>query len=68
MLPACGDSGAAAGGGAEESGASSEENKETYDVPDFSGATFHEDEAYGNDEVLVDTSRSGKGFFGIHLG
>ena len=65
-FPACGDSGAAAGSGAEESSASSEENKETYDVPDFRGAQFHEDEAYGNDEVLVDTSRSGKGFFGVH--
>ena len=63
---ACGDSGAAAGNGAAESSASDEENKETYDVPDFRGASFHEDEAYGNDEVLVDTSRSNKGFFGVH--
>ena len=69
-FPSCGGGSAAESGTAEssadESGASAEEKKEVYDVPDFRGAQFHEDEAYGNDEVLVDTSRSGKGFFGVH--
>lgn len=65
ILTACGGG----GGGAEpsaESGAAAEESNEKYEVPDFKGAQFHEDEAEGNDEVLVDTSRSSKGFFGLH--
>lgn len=65
ILTACGGG----GGGAEpsaESGAAAEESGEKYEVPDFKGAQFHEDEAEGNDEVLVDTSRSSKGFFGLH--
>ncbi len=63
-LPACGG-GDAAGGAAAEAG-EKDETVERYKVPKFRGASFHEDEAYGNDEVLVDTSRSDKGFFGIH--
>ena len=66
ILTACGGGG---GGGAEpsaESGAAAEESGEKYEVPKFKGASFHEDEAEGNDEVLVDTSRSSKGFFGLH--
>lgn len=65
ILTACGGG----GGGAEpsaESGAAAEESGEKYEVPKFKGASFHEDEAEGNDEVLVDTSRSSKGFFGLH--
>ena len=65
ILTACGGG----GGGAEpsaESGAAAEESDEKYEVPKFKGASFHEDEAEGNDEVLVDTSRSSKGFFGLH--
>ena len=64
-FPACGSS-EAAGGEAAETGAQADETAEKYEVPEFRGAQFHEDEAYGNDEVLVDTSRSSKGFFGIH--
>ena len=64
-FPACG-SNEAAGGEAAETGAQADETAEKYEVPEFRGAQFHEDEAYGNDEVLVDTSRSSKGFFGIH--
>jgi len=65
ILTACGGG----DGGAEpsaESGAAAEESGEKYEVPKFKGASFHEDEAEGNDEVLVDTSRSSKGFFGLH--
>ena len=62
-LPACGGGGDAA---VETKAEASEESSESYKVPKFRGASFHEDEAYGNDEVLVDTSRSDKGFFGIH--
>lgn len=67
FLSACGG-----GGGSEaaaETGkdtASEEETVERYEVPKFKGAQFHEDEAEGNYEVLVDTSRSSKGFFGVH--
>ena len=64
-FPACGSS-EATGGAAAETGAQADETVERYEVPKFRGAQFHEDEAYGNDEVLVDTSRSSKGFFGIH--
>ena len=61
-FPACGSS-EAAGGEAAETGAQADETAEKYEVPEFRGAQFHEDEAYGNDEVLVDTSRSSKGFY-----
>ena len=68
-FPACGSS-EASGGAAAEAGEqadeSADETVERYKVPKFRGAQFHEDEAYGNGEVLVDTSRSSKGFFGIH--
>ena len=64
-FPACGNS-EAAGGAVAETEAPADETVERYEVPKFRGAKFHEDEAYGNDEVLVDTSRSDKGFFGIH--
>ena len=61
----CGDGGVTAE--AETgSGTSSEDSGARYEVPEFKGAQFHEDSAEGNDEVLVDTSRSSKGFFGIH--
>ena len=62
---ACGSS-EAAGGAAAETEVQADETVERYEVPKFRGAKFHEDEASGNDEVMVDTSRSDKGFFGIH--
>ena len=65
ILTACGGGGGSAEPSA-ESGAAAEESGEKYEVPKFKGASFHEDEAEGNDEVLVDTSRSSKGFFGLH--
>lgn len=55
-----------AGGSAAAAETSAEESAERYEVPDFRDARFHEDEAEGNSEVLVDTSRCSKGFFGIH--
>ena len=66
LTPSCGG-----GAGAEaetEAGkeAPAEEEVEKYKVPEFKGAQFHEDEAEGNGEALVDTSRSSKGFFGVH--
>jgi len=64
---ACGSSEASGGAAAEtETQAQSDETAEKYEVPKFRGAQFHEDEAEGNGEVMVDTSRSSKGFFGIH--
>ena len=65
FLAACGG-GSPAEADSPESEPASEESGEKYEVPDFKGAQFHEDTAEGNDEVLVDTSRSSKGFFGIH--
>ena len=58
----------ACGGGGAPSGADAPagEPEGQYEVPEFRGASFHEDEAEGNSEVLVDTSRCNKGFFGIH--
>ena len=73
LLSACGgDSGAAAETGkgnaaeTEAEAAAEEEPVKRYKVPKFKGAQFHEEEAEGNDEVLVDLSRSSKGFFGVH--
>lgn len=71
VFAACGGGGAAAeaetGAGTEaETEVQEEEPVEKYEVPKFKGAQFHEDEARGNSEVLVDTSRASKGFFGVH--
>lgn len=68
LLSACGGGTPAAAESAEpeSEAAAEEENVERYKVPKFKGAQFHEETAEGNDEVLVDTSRSSKGFFGIH--
>ena len=65
-LPGCGGGGGAAAEAGADKETSAEEDAPRYKVPKFRGAQFHEDEAEGNSEVLVDTSRCNKGFFGIH--
>jgi len=66
LFTACGGGEAANAEAETNAGAQTEEDAERYEVPEFRGAQFHEDEAEGNSEVLVDTSRSSKGFFGVH--
>ena len=65
-LPGCGGGGGAAAEAGSDKETSADENAPRYKVPKFRDATFHEDEAEGNSEVLVDISRCNKGFFGIH--
>ena len=69
MLASCG------GGGvdipsaeAESKGSESEEQKpeKTYKVPKYRGASYDPDEAYGNDEVQVDLSKTDKGYFALY--
>ena len=36
-----------------------------YDIPEFRDVSFDEEAAAGNDEVLVDTSHSSSGYFGV---
>ncbi|MBE6019268.1 MAG: transglutaminase domain-containing protein [Clostridiales bacterium] len=60
-LPACGAGGASGG-----SGGGSSDGGGGFEVPEFRDSVFSEDAAEGNSEVLVDTSQSNKGYFGLY--
>lgn len=64
MLASCGGggSGEAPSPAADEP---SDESESTYDVPEFRDAVYEEDEAEGNDEVLVDLSGVDEGYFAL---
>lgn len=75
FLTACGggDAEASAADGSSEPAAtetadavSSEDSEGSYEPPEMRTASFHEDTAEGNDEVLVDLSRKDKGFFSLY--